>query len=89
VLTYDDFTHKVGVLVTELLAMRDAQRIMLAPQFEESTESLVRFGLRNVGVYHSKRPLLRHKSGGIITKSLKTLYYYRNRLDGYNLDKLM
>jgi hypothetical protein len=27
------------------------------------------------------------KRGAVITRSLKTLYYYRNRLDGYDLQK--
>ena len=50
-------------------------------------KKLIHTGVNNVGTFHTKRPLLFNKSGNLITRDLKTLYYYRNRLDGYGLEK--
>ena len=50
-------------------------------------EMLIRSGVNSVGTFHAQRPLLFNKEGNIITNDLKTLYYYRNRLDGYGFEK--
>jgi glycerol-3-phosphate O-acyltransferase len=54
---------------------------------EEDQVELIRSGVNNVGTFHAQRPLLFDKDGNIISKDLKTLYYYRNRLDGYDFEK--
>jgi glycerol-3-phosphate O-acyltransferase len=54
---------------------------------EQDQEKLIRTGVHNVGTFHAQRPLLFNKEGNIISKDLKTLYYYRNRLDGYDFEK--
>ena len=66
--------------------MEDNEKILLAPQFEQSLEVLVNTGLNNLGMYHAKRPLLVNQEGNIITQDLNLLYFYHNRLVGYNLD---
>jgi glycerol-3-phosphate O-acyltransferase len=50
---------------------------------------VISHGLENVGNFHLKRPLLMDKKGSIITKDLNTLYFYHNRLVGYDLEKLI
>jgi glycerol-3-phosphate O-acyltransferase len=50
---------------------------------------VIRHGLENVGIFHLKRPLLFNKEGNIITRDLNTLYYYHNRLVGYDLEKFV
>jgi glycerol-3-phosphate O-acyltransferase len=50
-------------------------------------EKIIQTGVNNVGTFHAKRPLLFNRKGNVVTKDLKTLYYYRNRLDGYDLEK--
>jgi glycerol-3-phosphate O-acyltransferase len=42
-----------------------------------------------VGVFHLNRPLMKNKNGNIITKDLTLLYYYHNRLVGYDLEQLI
>ncbi|MFT6873764.1 MAG: glycerol-3-phosphate O-acyltransferase, partial [Roseivirga sp.] len=49
-------------------------------------DQIIKHGLKNVGMYHSKRPLVRNKEGDITTQDLHVLFYYHNRLDGYELE---
>ena len=50
---------------------------------------MIKHGLDNVGIFHLKRPLLKNKQGNIITRDLNILYYYHNRLVGYDLEKFI
>jgi glycerol-3-phosphate O-acyltransferase len=40
-----------------------------------------------VGLYHSKRPLIRNADGDLVTQDLSLLYFYHNRLEGYGLSQ--
>jgi len=53
----------------------------------ESIDQVIETGVKNVGILHPHRPLLKNKKGDIITKDLNLLYYYHNRLAGYELEK--
>jgi glycerol-3-phosphate O-acyltransferase len=49
----------------------------------DSNSSLFQYGLKNIGVYHQKRPLVDTGDGYFTTHDLGTLIYYRNRLKDY------
>ena len=66
--------------------MEVQEKVLLAPQFEQSLDDLVNTGVNNLGMYHAKRPILLNQEGKIITQDLNLLYFYHNRLVGYNLD---
>lgn len=53
----------------------------------EDVDGLLIYGIKNVGTFHTNRPLMINKDGNVISLDLKTLYYYRNRLDGYGLER--
>ena len=46
----------------------------------------IEHGLKNVGLYHPQRPLV-HRKDKIIIQDPNTLYYYHNRMEGYELEK--
>jgi len=50
-------------------------------------DTVIDLGISNVGMYHTYRPLLKNKNGNIISQDLHNLYYYHNRMDGYELEK--
>jgi glycerol-3-phosphate O-acyltransferase len=60
-----------------------------ATHLKGDIDLVIRHGLENVGIFHLKRPLLFNKEGNIITRDLNTLYYYHNRLVGYDLEKFV
>ena len=61
----------------------------VADHMYEKVDKTIQLGIDNVGMYHNLRPLLRNKDGDIITQDLTVLYFYRNRLDGYGLEKFI
>ena len=87
ILSFSDFKDHVRKIANILYEMEKNEKVLLAPLFEKSLDELVNTGLDNLGMYHAKRPLLRNKEGNIITQDLNLLYFYHNRLVGYNLDK--
>ena len=87
ILSFSEFKDHVRKIADILYEMEKNDKILLAPLFEKSLDELVNTGLDNLGMYHAKRPLLRNKEGDIITQDLNLLYFYHNRLVGYNLDK--
>ena len=50
-------------------------------------EELVQHGIENVGAFHIKKPLMVNKEGDFESQDLKLLYYYHNRMEGYELSK--
>ena len=61
----------------------------MATHLKEDIDDVIRHGLDNVGIFHLKRPLLLNKEGNIITQEFNLLYYYHNRLVGYDLEKFI
>jgi glycerol-3-phosphate O-acyltransferase len=86
-LKFSDFKDQIRRLVDVLHELEKNERLLLAPQFEKSLDELLNTGLNNLGMYHAKRPLLLNQQGDIVTQDLNLLYFYHNRLVGYNLDK--
>jgi len=83
---YEKFKVKVNQVVDVLKQMESEKELLLAPEFENSIDSIVETGLKNLGMYHSKRPLIKNKEGKIVIADLNLLYFYHNRLVGYNLE---
>jgi len=53
----------------------------------DNIDELLKYGINNLGIYHAKKPILRRDDGKITTQDLATLYYYHNRLIGYDVEK--
>jgi glycerol-3-phosphate O-acyltransferase len=88
IIPYDDFKVAYSSRLSQIFELENQQRIQTADHLKEKTiDELIEIGVNNVGVFHTKRPLLFNREGGITTQDLTTLYYYRNRLDGYDLEK--
>ncbi len=85
---YRDFREKVAAVREALLALKEEGRIDVAPHLLGPVEEVIRHGLQNVGVFHSKRVLKYNKKKlEIVSEDLKLLYFYHNRLEGYGLER--
>lgn len=84
---YDDFKEAVKKCRTKIRQLKKQGKINMAAHMKGSIDEVIKLGLDNVGMYHSRRPLLL-RNGNIITQDLNTLYFYHNRMDGYDLEKL-
>lgn len=89
VIPYEDFRQMLTQVVGEILRQHRAGKVDIAPHLKQDIDQVIAHGINNVGLYHSRRPLLMDKDERtIFTQDLNTLYYYHNRMEGYGLEKL-
>ena len=88
VIPYEAFKAECAKVLDRIIAIKEEGKVQMAPHLEQDIDSIIRHGLANVGMYHAKRPLVQNTAGDIETQDLNLLYYYHNRLNGYNLEKL-
>lgn len=85
---YDEFARIYAKLRDTVIEYEVLGKIKVNKALKmNNLEMLIRSGVNSVGTFHAQRPLLFNKEGNIITNDLKTLFYYRNRLDGYGFEK--
>ncbi len=89
VLTYPEFRAACKRVRKQIYKLKEEGKINHATHLKGKIDLIIRHGLENVGIFHLKRPLLINKEGNIITQDLSTLYYYHNRLAGYELEKFI
>lgn len=84
---YEEFKNTFNRIRNTIFELYEKGRIDIAPHLKESIDIVIKHGLDNVGMYHAKQPVLRNRKGEIVTQDLNKLYYYHNRLEGYDLEK--
>lgn len=70
-----------------LFKLRDAGEILLSDEISLPKKELIVHGIKHVGSYHPKKVLKMNRSSMIYTESMKLLYFYHNRLTGYELEE--
>jgi glycerol-3-phosphate O-acyltransferase len=89
VLLYEEFRSACKRVRKQIYQLKAEGKVYHATHLKGNIDLVIRHGLENVGIFHLKRPLLMNKEGNIITRDFNTLYYYHNRLDGYELEKFI
>lgn len=89
VLSYEEFRAVCKRVRKQIYRFKEEGKVNHATHLKGKIDLVIRHGLENVGIFHLKRPLLFNKEGNIITRDLNTLYYYHNRLTGYELEKFI
>ncbi len=87
IITYEELKSVCEKLKKKILERVEEDCMSVADHILEPIDSIIAHGLLNIGMYHSKRPLIKTKEGDITTMDMNLLYFYRNRLDGYGLEK--
>ena len=88
-LPYEEFRTACKKVRKQIYELKAQKKVNHATHLKGDIDLVIRHGLENVGIFHLKRPLLLNKEGNIITRDLNTLYYYHNRLAGYDLEKFV
>lgn len=88
-LPYEEFRDTCKRVRKQIYRMKIDNKVNIASHLKGDIDEMIKRGLYNVGIFHLKRPLLRNRDGNIITRDLNVLYYYHNRLVGYELDKFI
>ncbi len=86
-INYDLFRDKVENLKKVITEMHEREELDISERFQWNIDDFITHGLENLGLYNEKRPLILNKFGNIVTQDLSLLYFYRNRLEGYGLEK--
>jgi glycerol-3-phosphate O-acyltransferase len=87
VIPYEEFKTVFTRLLEQVHDMYNKGEVSVSPYLTGDPDKIINHGLANVGMYHAKRPLIKNKAGDIYTQDLNLLFYYHNRLVGYNLEK--
>lgn len=87
VIHYPDFKKTFEKVRQAVFNLSKKGKVGVAEHLKNDVDTVIAHGLANVGMYHARRPLVKNKEGDITTQDLNTLYYYRNRMDGYGLEK--
>lgn len=88
-ISYDEFRDVFKKIRREIYRLKKENKINYASHLKGDADEVIRRGLENVGVFHLKRPLLMNKQRHIISQDLNVLYYYHNRLVGYDLERFI
>lgn len=83
-----ELLKNVANLQKELLKMEKKGKIRMGPISHAKPEEVLQYGVKNLGIYHTKKPLIfDKKTGNIKCTNMKLLLYYHNHLSGYSLEK--
>lgn len=70
------------------MKLNEKGKVDLSDHMRKKSEQSILEGLKNIGLYHDQRPLVRKKDK-IIVNDTNTLHYYHNRMNGYGLEKFI
>ena len=84
---YALFRKMCSEIRDHIIDLFNDEKVDMATHLTEDIDKVIDLGIANVGMYHTARPLVKNKDGNIITQDIRNLYYYHNRMDGYELER--
>lgn len=84
---YEDFKLVFEKLLKKVYELKENGKVNISPNLTGDVDVIIKLGIANVGMYHSKRAIKKTSKGQIVSEDLNLLYYYHNRLKGYNLER--
>ena len=88
-LPYEEYKQACTKLRDCIVEKHHKGEVQLDPKLVGDMDVVIDTGIKNVGMYHNKRVLLKNKAGDIITEDANTLFFYHNRLVGYNFEEVI
>jgi glycerol-3-phosphate O-acyltransferase len=82
------FKKNYKLVLDFIKKLSENKKIKISDELSISVDDQIKTGCKNLGLYHAIRPL-EFKKNKIIIKNIKMLFYYRNRLDGYGIEKVL
>lgn len=82
----EEFNQALRNVIERLRFIESREEVILSREIDPANlNELIANGIRNIALYHIQSPLVQYPDGQIGTENMKLLYYYHNRLEGYNL----
>ena len=70
------------------MKLNSKNKIKIFNDLKINIETQIKSGLDNLGMYHAEKHVV-IKNDKIHVQNMKLLYYYRNRLKGFGLKKII
>ena len=86
---FEDFKRVVEEVQQVLFSWEKEKVLKLDKAIHKSSEELISEGIETVGVFHPQKTLYMDKYGNVKSEDLKLLYYYHNRMRGYDLQEFV
>lgn len=90
----DEFIIPKQTMVDTIVQLQEALKemeangeIKLSDSISWEPEELIKDGIMRLGTYHVAKPLKYNKEQQIVSENFKLLYFYHNRMDGYQLEQ--
>ncbi|MEO1449001.1 MAG: 1-acyl-sn-glycerol-3-phosphate acyltransferase [Bacteroidota bacterium] len=83
------YRQTVERVMARLREMVDRGQVHLAKHMTNDPMTLIEHGIKNVGIYHAKRPIKFLNEQTLVADNMNLLYYYHNRLEGYGLERFI
>jgi glycerol-3-phosphate O-acyltransferase len=83
----ETFTAAVAAMQAALFELEEKGRLKLSDPIRLSPAELVQDGVKNLGVYHVRKPLLFNRKGDLESDEFNVLFFYHNRLENFGLTK--
>lgn len=88
-ISLEEFHATFDRVLQHLRHMADQGKVHLADHMVNDTKTIIEHGVKNLGVYHSKRPLTYQNEKTLMAENMSLLFYYHNRMEGYGLASLI
>lgn len=89
VIEYGVFENLVSLIKKRIIQLYEEQSLLISPEINLDTEALIEDGIKHMGTYHADKPLINKDDGNIATQSIRLLYFYHNRMLGYELEMFL
>jgi glycerol-3-phosphate O-acyltransferase len=86
-INWDDFVFTCSRVRDEIYNLNNNNKLKIAPHITGDIEEVIAHGIRNVGMYHAQVPIFKLENGNMSSEDMKLLFYYHNRLEGYELHR--
>jgi glycerol-3-phosphate O-acyltransferase len=81
-----EYRETMERVLNRLRSLADAGKVHLATHLVNDPATIIEHGIKNLGIYHAKRPISYQNEHTLAVESMNLLYYYHNRLSGYKLE---
>lgn len=90
IIPYKHLVSVIELLQKELIQRAQYHELHIADNITASADTIIEHALANLGIYHAVPPLkLDAANNQFIAQSMNLLYFYHNRLMGYELEQLI
>lgn len=87
VLPQDLLVSSIDLLVQKLQQLNENNSIVFPDKYQLDSKDILELGLKELGVFHLNKPIIKLDNNNFGTESIKILFYYHNQLENYGLEQ--